>query len=126
MKKYNAANAECQALRYEANIEECRAAAKDRYNRDPKRVRAWFLKTIYGLTYKEYTDKIVVQLGLCAICQQPMEKVCVDHDHEPGEVRGLLCTQCNVMLGMSKDNTDTLARAIAYLNRYKKESTVTC
>lgn len=44
----------------------------------------------------------------------------VDHDHETGKVRGLLCNSCNVMLGHSKDDVAILQKGIEYLNRMKR------
>jgi hypothetical protein len=41
----------------------------------------------------------------------------IDHDHITNEVRGLLCRDCNVMLGLVKDNTETLKNAIQYLQK---------
>ena len=55
------------------------------------------------------------QKGLCAICQTQLEESNIDHDHTTGEVRGLLCTPCNLGIGMFKDNPDVLNRAIRYL-----------
>jgi len=59
----------------------------------------------------------------CAICgiteEETKKSFCVDHDHKTGKVRGLLCNNCNHGLGLFKDNTLFLARAINYL----KEST---
>ena len=67
------------------------------------------------------------QNGLCAICQQPETKqrngkkfeLAVDHDHETGAVRALLCSHCNYALGYFKDSPDLLLAAIAYLQKYK-------
>jgi len=64
----------------------------------------------------------VNQLCACAICHKKLDdptKCCIDHDHATGEVRGLLCNECNTGLGMFKDSTGNLARAIAYLTRYR-------
>ena len=57
------------------------------------------------------------QGGLCAICgrKQPEKWLAVDHDHETGVIRGLLCSRCNSGLGQFKDNPDRLRLAADYL-----------
>ena len=60
---------------------------------------------------------IEIQKGCCKICKRPINKFYVDHCHKIKEVRGLLCQQCNLMLGMVKDNIKTLENAIKYLRR---------
>lgn len=70
----------------------------------------------YGITHEQYMDLWERQEGLCAGCEQPDPR-CIDHSHETGEVRGLLCDACNTALGLLKDDTITLARLIAYLQK---------
>lgn len=54
----------------------------------------------------------------CAICEADFgDTPCVDHCHESGAVRGLLCRSCNTLLGQAKDNTTILQAACNYLNR---------
>ena len=72
----------------------------------------------YNLTEKEYKDLSDKQNGCCAICgMKPKDKIClyIDHDHETGVVRGLLCSHCNFMLGHAKDSIDILKSGIEYL-----------
>ena len=77
----------------------------------------------YGLTYSEVIELREKQNNLCAICDEPgflmndrvKSGLNVDHNHKTGEVRGLLCHNCNRGLGLFKDNTDRLKRAIDYL-----------
>lgn len=71
--------------------------------------------TLYGLKKGEYKKMHDYQNGACAICLTPNENLYVDHDHETGEVRGLLCTTCNTGIGYMKDCTENLTRAIEYL-----------
>jgi len=56
------------------------------------------------------------QKGCCALCNEPEEKfawLCIDHDHETGRIRGLLCPNCNRGLGLLKDNASLLQKAAA-------------
>lgn len=89
---------------YHAN--KAKAAARQRYE----------LKKLYGLTRAAYESMLDAQGGLCRICCRPMAPPAVDHDHETGEVRGLLCRPCNTAIGLLGDSPQMLARAIEYLN----------
>lgn len=60
------------------------------------------------------------QKGRCKICREKLTQYHVDHDHETGEFRGLLCGNCNVGLGCFKDNIESLKRAIVYLLESKE------
>ena len=98
-----------------------RCAEHHRQYRDRKRNEKhgqWILKT-YGITADEYQAIYDAQGGKCAICQRATgvtKKLSVDHDHKTGEVRGLLCTQCNrYVLGHLRDSVSALIRAVMYL-----------
>jgi hypothetical protein len=73
----------------------------------------------YGLTLEQFAGMIVRQNGCCLICHEPMKPAMVDHDHDTGIVRGLLCGTCNTGLGMFKDDIRLLAAAIVYLEDHK-------
>jgi hypothetical protein len=81
----------------------------------------------YGLTLAEYESMVVYQNGVCAICRRPesevlkgnIKRLAVDHDHEDGHVRGLLCSSCNNMLGRSGDSPERLRSAADYLEKAK-------
>lgn len=75
------------------------------------------LRSRYGLTPLEYREILHRQDNRCAICRDSFALVPpnVDHDHETGSVRGLLCTRCNSGLGRAEDDVVTLGRAIKYL-----------
>lgn len=96
-----------------------------RENVDPNKLynrkRKYELMKEYGITPMEYDDMLEEQEFRCAICSTdvPGHKgmFMVDHDHETGVVRGLLCNTCNSGLGMFKDNTDLMLKAIDYLKR---------
>jgi len=76
---------------------------------------------LYGVTPEQYAALLARQEGRCAICQtdQPGGKGSwhVDHDHATGGVRGLLCSQCNLMLGHARDDPARLRAALEYLSR---------
>lgn len=67
----------------------------------------------YGLTISDFLRMRDEQGGLCAICERP-RPLQVDHDHETGRVRALLCTTCNTGLGKFYESEDLLTRAAAY------------
>jgi len=67
----------------------------------------------YGLTHQEYDQLLRNQEWKCAICGGEPEAV--DHDHETGVVRGLLCIECNAGIGLFADSRDRLHSAIRYL-----------
>lgn len=80
------------------------------------------LKSKYGLTEWEYEELVTLQGGLCAICcREPTSKspkyskLVVDHCHNTNRVRRLLCSQCNTMLGMARDDPSILRAAARYL-----------
>lgn len=83
------------------------------------------LKKNFNMTPEEYNSIYESQGGLCDICRGTQNAkytkfLNVDHDHTTGKVRGLLCHNCNLGLGVFKDNTEIIARAIEYLNKYNK------
>lgn len=82
----------------------------------------------YGLSFEDYESMILEQKGLCAICNQPetrtlngnIVRLSVDHDHFTDQVRKLLCTRCNLLLGQANDDISILEMAIKYLKQFKE------
>lgn len=65
---------------------------------------------------------LAAQGGVCAICGETNASgrdLSVDHDHETGEIRQLLCSNCNTGIGLLKDNPELLIKASAYLMKHK-------
>lgn len=77
------------------------------------------LKYMYKMSLDDYDKLFKGQNGVCAICKLPEvnQRLCVDHDHKTGDVRGLLCDNCNKGLGHFFDNIDNLNIAVSYLQK---------
>lgn len=76
----------------------------------------------YGINLKEYERLYARQNGLCAICHEPEKGktrlfLAVDHSHDTGQVRGLLCSRCNTALGLFNDSITNLMAAVWYLRK---------
>ena len=82
--------------------------------------RLYQKKTKYGLNAEEYYNMFESQNNKCTICGEEFSdsnRAFVDHCHKTNKVRGLLCTRCNSLLGMAKDNIEILQNAIKYLSQ---------
>ena len=103
----------------------CKACHKEVNKRHSKKIRERRVLNCYGVSVQEYEDRMLRQRGVCAICGQP-EKVrdrrtgkvralAVDHCHDSGQVRGLLCQRCNLGIGYLAHYPTILEKAIEYL-----------
>lgn len=93
---------------------------KDKYAGNGYCMRHYEIQRKYGITPEEYEIKLSEQNGLCKICMntpdgEKYKFLVVDHNHDTGIVRGLLCSNCNRGIGLLKDNVDILKSAILYL-----------
>lgn len=91
---------------------------------NPTFQRGYQLKTSYGITVEEFNRMLSSQNGKCALCKEvevgagPAKgQWNVDHDHATGAVRGILCSPCNIGIGLLKDSPTLLRAAIQYLER---------
>lgn len=96
------------------------SACKECLNRgvNPENKRNAQLKHRYGITLDQYNDMLEAQAGVCKVCGgPPMHRGTyhVDHDHETGKIRGLLCHKCNVALGMVGDDIALLHKLAEYV-----------
>lgn len=105
-----------QAHRY------CSRECSQKWNRKHREMSddgTWGWLKKYGLDRRGYDLLLQAQGGRCAICQahqyEKDRRLGVDHDHDTGEIRGILCTQCNSAIGLLGDDVDLLRRAIEYL-----------
>jgi len=84
-----------------------------------------FIQRTYGITAEDYYSMLVDQNGKCAVCESEevnssrvsSGKLFIDHCHDTGKVRGLLCSKCNHAIGLLNDDPELLHKAIAYLNK---------
>lgn len=86
------------------------------------------LKKRNKLSIEKYSEMVRLQNNLCKICKQPETKIdhrtkilcrlCVDHCHVTGKIRGLLCARCNIALGCFDDSLDVVKSAAQYLESY--------
>lgn len=85
------------------------------------RARKCHLKRKWGMTPEEYENVLVSQGGVCAICgngsiRDGHHTFHIDHDHETGRIRGLLCYSCNCAIGHFHDDQSLMKLAIEYLS----------
>ena len=88
------------------------------------------LKRLYNITMEDYNNIFRSQNGSCAICggvnTKTNKNLHVDHDHSGGDIRGLLCSRCNLALGMYRDSIEIHQSALTYLQRYSNPGDVLC
>jgi hypothetical protein len=117
---------ECQVEKhrkwYDDNKDYYAQYNKDYYRANKPRYQATHRRLKYGITQEQYDTLLQKQDGKCAICGSTDPKgkgvFHVDHNHETGEVRGLLCHFCNVGIGNLQDDPSLLRKAADYLTIY--------
>lgn len=105
------------------NASKMRAWQRSARAADPDYGRGKELKKLYGVTLEWWKETFAKQNGVCLICLQPetamirgkVLSLAVDHCHDTGRVRGLLCRACNNAIGALKHDPEILNRAISYL-----------
>ena len=110
-----------------SNKQEIHAYQKEYRKQRPRLNKNTYLQKRYGISLEKYEEMLNHQKGVCAICKNgetsmkngKILALAVDHDHETGEVRSLLCTKHNVGLGAFSDNIEEMKAAIAYLEKHK-------
>ncbi|GII89623.1 hypothetical protein Ssi03_76130 [Sphaerisporangium siamense] len=110
---------------YKANKERVHARNKAWRAANPERQaairRRSRLRRMYGISIEDYGAMLADQGGKCAGCggtssgDRRYDVFAVDHDHQTGEIRGLLCAACNLALGLLNDSPERLMALVAYL-----------
>lgn len=106
----------------------CRKTTKQatRKYKQQHRDKEWVysLKARYGVSKETYEAMLAAQGGRCAGCGRPSsvfkKRLCVDHDHLTRKIRGLLCGDCNIVLGKAGDRSNNLRRLVDYLEHYER------
>lgn len=107
------------------NPEKYRSWVKKSKDKDRNAVREREVIRVHRITHEIYYGMVEKQKNLCAICKNPekrmgrngkdITRLCIDHCHKTGKIRGLLCHACNTAIGKFKDRIDFLEAAIQYL-----------
>ena len=109
---------------YDGLTAHCKECDRKAPWRQEKTRRDYDYKRKYGISLEDYNEMFYEQHGSCGICGKHQEelrgRLCVDHSHETGEVRGLLCQECNSALGMLGDSIESIQKAMEYLNESKR------
>lgn len=94
---------------------------RDKYATDEEyrtSIRSNVLRSKFGITLEDRDAMLAAQGGVCASCgESDVESWNVDHCHQTGKIRGILCGHCNRMLGQAKDDPERLRRGAEYLER---------
>ena len=108
----------------EANPEQVAATQKRWKEAHPERVRDIKLRSTYGISQADYAEMLKTQGRGCAICGKTKAeegmRLSVDHDHDTGEVRGLLCGSCNRAIGLLRHDPELLRSATVYLDQWRQ------
>ena len=114
----------CYKCWYRANRQHLLETGKAHYHKDRRKAKdcTWrnYILREYGLTVDAYSSKLQEQDGVCAICHEaPVdERLCVDHNHQTGVNRGLLCRQCNLKFDVV-EKWPHLDAAFQYLHHWE-------
>jgi hypothetical protein len=112
-----------QNVKRKAELRALRQANAEANATESRRRSDYALRTNYGISRADYDAMHDAQGGLCAICRRSpvgrgkVDILVVDHCHETGEVRGLLCGNCNIGIGLLDDDPQVIRKAAEYLIR---------
>jgi hypothetical protein len=87
------------------------------------------LRAKYKVSLSAVREQLLLQGGVCDVCRKLIhiggrgrDRACVDHSHRTGKIRGLLCSACNVALGMAREDVNILCALAEYLEKYKEDA----
>lgn len=111
----------CKARSYIKHRAKVLAKVKEYRLANPLKIRERYLKVRYNLTIDGWEQLFAFQEKACKICksQEPSGKGWhVDHDHQTGKIRGILCHHCNTALGLLKDSSEIAEKVVQYLKGF--------
>lgn len=112
---YQCSNVECSKRRRKKLGKEAINAENRAYTRErTEAVKGYHLRWAYGLSLDDFKSMVKSQAGLCAICKKE-KRLVVDHCHETGAVRKLLCHHCNIAIGICEANPDWIEALTKYM-----------
>jgi Recombination endonuclease VII len=125
-RSYRQANKEKESARarayYRAHKQEINKRCRAYYYAHKHESAVQSARRLYGISPAEYDALLAKQGGACAICRKRSKgRLCVDHCHLTGTIRGLLCHTCNRALGALKDDQASLVAALAYLGALPRD-----
>ena len=93
---------------------------QEKSNSDKDYHKNYRLTSKYNITLEMFNEMYSNQNGRCFICEEAVSEneIRVDHDHKTGKVRKLLCHNCNVILGHSKEKKEILMKCVEYLSDF--------
>ncbi len=101
-----------------ASCKECYSKASKEYNcRNVKKNFYCQIKRKYNLEEEKYLSMLNKQDGKCFLCGGN-ERICIDHNHNTGKIRKLLCSSCNSAIGLFKENIEVIRNAALYLEEF--------
>jgi hypothetical protein len=111
-------------VKFDKNRQTCQKCRSDKYGRNSH------YKRKYGITRDDYYNMLLQQDYMCKCCREPWNNPYyqwpVDHNHETGVVRGILCPPCNKMIGAAREESYVLAAGIRYLQCTAEGGDVLC
>lgn len=99
----------------------CKVCTKEVTIYNAKNIRDYHLRKKYGISLEEYDFLYSNQKGRCKICSESYPLLYVDHCHVTKIVRGLLCMKCNTALGLLKEDTKIMKKAIRYVKDHERK-----
>ena len=94
-----------------------RVKSQKQRDRDPNLNKRNHLRYRYGLTLEEVADMMLDQGNACAVCGTENGRLVIDHNHDTGKIRGLLCDSCNCAIGFVKEDPKIIKSLLKYLKK---------
>lgn len=113
---------ECDSCCSARSAARYRAALANDPSDIPRRSRTTYLRNKYGITQEQYDAMVVAQDGECRTCHIRGVPLVIDHDHDTGTVRALLCNDCNLALGHVNESVEVLHNLIRYVQSHHTRS----